>query len=328
MNAPEPSFRRFACLSMLMCPPVRIARDRSRAYGAKTQPPLGVRSISPRRPNGLPLVLGVGLAGTVLSQGEKDGPTGPLWFDVLALVAIVTPLFARRRFPFGAPLTVGIAVVLTSFVDERLVPLVFIPFLAGCAAPFLVGLLRERTQAVASSCLPSGSRRLSPTGIPWEHSAPHPDGHRLRHRLDDRIRARPQVPGSGRGERAGCPGRAGAGGTGTLRGERGARADRARIARFRRPQRQRHDGAGLRGAQAASARAGARARGSPCRRAEGTRGAGGDAADGRCPQAPRRGASARAPADPRALGQAGRAGSTQPASCLHVTLCYAISRRG
>ncbi len=223
------------------------------------------------------LGLGVGLAGTVLSQGEKDGPTGPLWFDVLALVAIVTPLFARRRFPFGAPLTVGVAVVLTSFVDERLVPLVFIPFLAGCAALFLVGLLRERVQAVASSCLPSGSRRLSPTGIPWEHSAPHPDGHRLRHRLDDRIRARPQVPGSGRGERAGCPGRAGAGGTGTLRGERGARADRARIARFRRPQRQRHDGAGLRGAQAASARAGARARGSPCRRADGTRGAGGDA---------------------------------------------------
>jgi signal transduction histidine kinase len=106
------------------------------------------------------LGLGVGLTGTVLSQGEKDGPTGPLWFDVLALVAIVTPLFARRRFPFGAPITVGIAVVLTSFVDERLVPLVFIPFLAGCAAVFLMGLLRERSQAVAGIVLAIGVEAL------------------------------------------------------------------------------------------------------------------------------------------------------------------------
>jgi signal transduction histidine kinase len=104
--------------------------------------------------------LGVGLVGTVLSQGERDGPTGPLWFDVLALVAIVTPLFARRRFPFGAPVAVGVAVVLTSFVDERLVPLVFIPFLAGCAAVFLVGLLRERTQAVAGLVLAVGIEAL------------------------------------------------------------------------------------------------------------------------------------------------------------------------
>jgi signal transduction histidine kinase len=104
--------------------------------------------------------LGVGLAGTVLSQGEKDGPTGPLWFDVLAMVGIVTPLFARRRFPFGAPLTVGVAVVLTSLVDERLVPLVFIPFLAGCSAVFLMGLLRERTQAVAGLVLAVGVEAL------------------------------------------------------------------------------------------------------------------------------------------------------------------------
>jgi signal transduction histidine kinase len=97
--------------------------------------------------------LALGLFGAVVSQDESDGPTGPLWFDLLAVTAIVTPLFFRRRFPFGAPIAVGVAVGLTAFVDERLVPKDFIPFVAGCAAVFLVGLLRERAQAVGFEAL-------------------------------------------------------------------------------------------------------------------------------------------------------------------------------
>lgn len=93
--------------------------------------------------------LGLGLAGAVVDQDDTDGPMGPLWFDVLAVVAIVAPLFFRRRFPFGAPVAVGVAAALTSLVDERLVPFLFIPFLAGGAAVFLMGLLRDRAQAVA-----------------------------------------------------------------------------------------------------------------------------------------------------------------------------------
>jgi signal transduction histidine kinase len=100
--------------------------------------------------------LGLALTGAVVGQGNTDGPTGPLWFDVLAVVAILTPLFARRRFPFGAPAAVGVAAVLTSFVDDRLVPFDFIIFLAGCAAVFLVGLIRERAQAVAGLVLAWG----------------------------------------------------------------------------------------------------------------------------------------------------------------------------
>jgi signal transduction histidine kinase len=97
--------------------------------------------------------LGLGLAGAVVGQNETDGPMGPLWFDVLAVLAIVMPLFLRRRFPFGAPVAVGVAVVLTSLVDERLVSFLFIPFLAGCAAVFLTGLLRDRVQAVVGLLL-------------------------------------------------------------------------------------------------------------------------------------------------------------------------------
>ena len=46
---------------------------------------------------------------------DHGGPTGPAWFDALAIVAILSPLFARRRFPFGAPVAVGVAVVVTTF---------------------------------------------------------------------------------------------------------------------------------------------------------------------------------------------------------------------
>jgi signal transduction histidine kinase len=93
--------------------------------------------------------VGFGLAITVVGQDSWDGPKGPLWFDVIATVAIVAPLFARRRFPFGAPIAVGVVVTASMFVDERLVPYNFVAFLAGAAAAFLMAQLRDRRQAVA-----------------------------------------------------------------------------------------------------------------------------------------------------------------------------------
>jgi signal transduction histidine kinase len=104
--------------------------------------------------------LGLGLTGLALEHDRQNGPTGPLWFDVLAVFAILTPLFFRRRFPFGAPAAVGVAVVLTSFVDERLVPFDFVTFLAGCAAVFLIGLLRVRARAVAGLVVAVGVAAL------------------------------------------------------------------------------------------------------------------------------------------------------------------------
>jgi signal transduction histidine kinase len=100
--------------------------------------------------------IGVGITGAVTGQGRSDGPHGPVWFDVLAIVAIISPLLLRRRYPFGAPLAVGAAVVLTTFVDPRLAGYAGVPFLAGGAAVFLMGLLPERTQAVAGLVLAVG----------------------------------------------------------------------------------------------------------------------------------------------------------------------------
>ena len=93
--------------------------------------------------------VGIGLAEVVVNHGTKDGPSGPLWFDVLAMLGIVLPLFARRWFPLGAPIAVGIAIAASSFVDGHLIPSGLVTNLAGISAFVLMGALRDRTQAVA-----------------------------------------------------------------------------------------------------------------------------------------------------------------------------------
>jgi signal transduction histidine kinase len=104
------------------------------------------------------IVVGVGIsiAGAVVGQGRKNGPEGPMWVDIVLVLLIVTPLLARRRFPFGAPLTVGAAVIFASFVDNSLVPFDFVIFLSGCAAVFLLALLPDPRQAVAGLAMAVG----------------------------------------------------------------------------------------------------------------------------------------------------------------------------
>jgi signal transduction histidine kinase len=95
--------------------------------------------------------LGVGLAEVTVTVHEKKGPgpRGPLWFDLLTILAITLPLFARRRFPFGAPVAVGVAIASSSFVDERVIPNGLIAILVSIATFVLLGMVRDRSQAVA-----------------------------------------------------------------------------------------------------------------------------------------------------------------------------------
>ena len=120
--------------------------------------------------DGLVLVgLGIGLAESTVRRGDRGGPQGPLWFDLLAVLATVLPLFARRRFPFAAPVAVGVAVGLSSFVDNTFV-YELVPAVAGTAAVFLVGMVRERSQAVAGLAAGIGvvavAAHNDPTGGP------------------------------------------------------------------------------------------------------------------------------------------------------------------
>src|SRR3954453_8299858 len=63
--------------------------------------------------------IGMGIAVVVHDHGTVDGPYRPPWLDGPLMVAILAPLFARRRFPFGAPFAVIIVVVATTLVDDR-----------------------------------------------------------------------------------------------------------------------------------------------------------------------------------------------------------------
>jgi signal transduction histidine kinase len=102
-------------------------------------------------------MLGIGVTGAVLGRDRVNGPEGPLWFDVIALMAIVLPLLLRRRFPFGAPGAIAVAAVATSFFDRTVVPYDGVTFIVACAALFLVGSLRDRTQAIAGLAIAEGA---------------------------------------------------------------------------------------------------------------------------------------------------------------------------
>ena len=68
------------------------------------------------------VAVGVGLAEVTLTQDDRYGPLGPLWFDLLAILAITLPLFLRRRFPFGAPVAVGLAIASSSSASASASP--------------------------------------------------------------------------------------------------------------------------------------------------------------------------------------------------------------
>jgi signal transduction histidine kinase len=112
--------------------------------------------------------IGIGIAIVVHDHGMVDGPYRSLWLDVPLVVAIIAPLLARRRFPFGAPAAVAIAVSCTTLLDHRLISNNFIVFLAGCSAVFLMALLRDWRQAVAGLAMIFGAEgfvaRTDPNG--------------------------------------------------------------------------------------------------------------------------------------------------------------------
>jgi signal transduction histidine kinase len=100
--------------------------------------------------------MALGIAIVVDRQGNSDGPNGPLWLDAVLIVAIVAPFLVRRRYPFGALVAVGAAVVVAASLDERLVRENIAIFFAGCAASFLIALLRDRRQAIAGLAMAIG----------------------------------------------------------------------------------------------------------------------------------------------------------------------------
>jgi signal transduction histidine kinase len=101
------------------------------------------------RSHGLDLLIGLAAVAIALDVALRtnvpEAPRSSPWFAVPASVMIVLPLFARRRWPFGAPAAVWALAAAISFADGRLVT--FSPAIAaaGTAAAFLIGNTPRRS---------------------------------------------------------------------------------------------------------------------------------------------------------------------------------------
>jgi signal transduction histidine kinase len=82
-----------------------------------------------------------------LTHDATDETTTTRWFAAPAIALVVLPLLGRRRFPFAAPASVWLLAAALSFVDGRLVAATATAFVAGMAAAFLLGNLRDTVQA-------------------------------------------------------------------------------------------------------------------------------------------------------------------------------------
>jgi signal transduction histidine kinase len=88
-----------------------------------------------------------GMIEVAVRRGSTEAPRTPLWFDVPAIGMMVLPLFARRRYPFAAPVAYWALAVGLSFADRRLVPFMTSVFVIGMTASFLLGNLRHGPKA-------------------------------------------------------------------------------------------------------------------------------------------------------------------------------------
>jgi signal transduction histidine kinase len=82
-----------------------------------------------------------------LRGDSPDAPRTTPWFAAPATAVVVLPLLLRRRLPFAAPASVWLATAVLSFVDGRIDVFVETTFVAGVAAAFLLGNLRDGVQA-------------------------------------------------------------------------------------------------------------------------------------------------------------------------------------
>jgi signal transduction histidine kinase len=103
-------------------------------------------------------------------RDSTDAPRATLWFDVPAIAVFVLTLLARRRFPFAAPAWFWLLAAGLSFVDGRLVPFTAGVYVAGIAASFLLGNLRDAVQARLGLAVVVGGAAIVVYNLP-DHAA-------------------------------------------------------------------------------------------------------------------------------------------------------------
>ena len=89
----------------------------------------------------------VGAIDVALRDDPVRAPQTTRWVVVPAIALVVLPLLLRRRFPFAAPAAVWLVAAAVSFIDGRLIVFAVSASVAGLAAAFLLGNLRDQLQS-------------------------------------------------------------------------------------------------------------------------------------------------------------------------------------
>ena len=88
-----------------------------------------------------------GMVELVVGRDVPGAPTTTLWFAIPAIGILVSTLFARRRFPFAAPVAYWLLAAALTFVDGLLIAFVGSLGVVGLAAAFMLGNLRDSRKA-------------------------------------------------------------------------------------------------------------------------------------------------------------------------------------
>ena len=112
-----------------------------------------------------------GMLELVVGRDSPGAPTTTLWFCVPAIALLVSPLFLRRRFPFAAPAAYWLVAAALTYVDPLLIPFVGSLGVVGLATAFLLGNLRDNTQAGIGLALVVGCMVIVVDAIPGPQTA-------------------------------------------------------------------------------------------------------------------------------------------------------------
>jgi signal transduction histidine kinase len=97
--------------------------------------------------------LALGIVAVFNDRHKATGPQGPTWFDILVVAGFTLPLLARRQFPVGALVAVGVVVGASSFVDGSLLAGNFVSYLSGLTVAALFGMNPSRVRSIGGIVL-------------------------------------------------------------------------------------------------------------------------------------------------------------------------------
>jgi signal transduction histidine kinase len=103
----------------------------------------------------------------------RDSPDSArtLWFALPAVAVLASPIFLRRRFPFGGPAAYWVLAVGISLIDWRPIPFAVSLFPLGLTVAFLLGYLRNAVKAAIGLAIVVAASAIVVNEIPGHATA-------------------------------------------------------------------------------------------------------------------------------------------------------------